>query len=95
VTAVHAGQAGAARPAGQPSPAWLRRYLSTADFERAARRRLPRAVYEFVSGGSEDGAACAPTAPEILKSDIQRNLALMGVQDIGGLSEASAAVRVG
>ena len=28
-------------------------YLSLADFESAARRRLPRAVYGFVSGGSE------------------------------------------
>ena len=33
----------------------LRRYLSAADFERAARRRLPRLVHEFVAGGTEDG----------------------------------------
>lgn len=32
----------------------LQRYLSVADFERAARRRLPRLVHAFVSGGCED-----------------------------------------
>ena len=32
----------------------LDRYLSLADFERAARQRLPRTVYGFVSGGTED-----------------------------------------
>jgi L-lactate dehydrogenase (cytochrome) len=29
-------------------------YLSVADFERAARRRLPRCVFEYVRGGTED-----------------------------------------
>ena len=57
MTAVHAGPAGGARQAGPPSPAWLRRYLNAADFERAAQRRLPRIVHEFVSGGSEDGVS--------------------------------------
>ena len=33
----------------------LNRILSLNDFDSAARRRLPRAVYGFVSGGSEDG----------------------------------------
>jgi len=32
----------------------LKRFLSLHDFDSAARRRLPRAVYGFVSGGSED-----------------------------------------
>ena len=32
----------------------LKRILSLHDFDLAARRRLPRAVYGFVSGGSED-----------------------------------------
>lgn len=41
--------------AGQPRRARLARYLSAADFERAARRRLPRLVHAFVAGGSEDG----------------------------------------
>lgn len=30
----------------------LKRLLSVADVERAARRRLPRSVYEFVRGSS-------------------------------------------
>lgn len=34
-------------------------YLSVADFERAARRKLPRAVYDFVAGGTEDGVSLA------------------------------------
>lgn len=33
----------------------LRAFLSVEDFQRAAQRRLPRAVYEYVSGGTEDG----------------------------------------
>lgn len=44
----------------QQSPAQaaaLRRFLSAADFERAARRRLPRLVHEFVAGGTEDGVS--------------------------------------
>jgi L-lactate dehydrogenase (cytochrome) len=32
----------------------LQRCLSVADFEKEARRRLPRSVYEFVRGGTED-----------------------------------------
>jgi L-lactate dehydrogenase (cytochrome) len=32
----------------------LSRYLSVADFERGARRFLPRSVFEFVRGGTED-----------------------------------------
>ena len=35
----------------------LQRYLSVADFERAARRRLPRLVHAFVAGGCEDDAS--------------------------------------
>ncbi len=38
-------------------PPRLRRYLSLEDFERAARRRLPRMLYGFVSGGVESDAA--------------------------------------
>ena len=32
----------------------LASYISVADFELAARRKLPRAVYSYVSGGTED-----------------------------------------
>nr|WP_299787830.1 alpha-hydroxy acid oxidase [Ramlibacter sp.] len=35
----------------------LDRFLSVADFERAARRRLPRLVHEFVAGGTEDSVS--------------------------------------
>ena len=35
----------------------LRHVLNLEDFERLVRRRLPRAVYGYVSGGSESGAA--------------------------------------
>jgi L-lactate dehydrogenase (cytochrome) len=38
-------------------PHALRRYLSLADFERAARRKLPRMLEGFVSGGVETDAA--------------------------------------
>ena len=32
----------------------LLRYLSLDDFERAARRHLPRPIFAYVSGGAED-----------------------------------------
>lgn len=32
----------------------LARYLSINDFRHAARRRLPRAVFDFIDGGAED-----------------------------------------
>lgn len=35
----------------------LNQYLSAEDFQRAARRRLPHAVYEYVAGGTEEGAS--------------------------------------
>src|ERR1700744_2358399 len=38
-------------------PRALQRYLSLADFERAARRKLPRMLEGFVSGGVETDAA--------------------------------------
>ena len=44
-------------PGHSSEPAALRRFLSAADFERAARRRLPRLVHEFVAGGTEDGVS--------------------------------------
>src|SRR5262245_1733653 len=37
-------------------PRAMRRYLSLADFERVARRRLPRTLEGFVSGGVETDA---------------------------------------
>ena len=37
----------------------LRQVLSLNDFERIARRRLPRPIYGFVSGGTEDGVSLA------------------------------------
>lgn len=33
----------------------MKRYLCLADFEPAARRKLPRCVYGFIKGGAEDG----------------------------------------
>ena len=38
-------------------PRRLRRYLSLADFEKAARRRLPRMIYGFIAGAVETDAA--------------------------------------
>ncbi len=38
-------------------PPRLRRILSLADFELAARRRLPRTIFAFLSGGAEDNAS--------------------------------------
>ena len=37
----------------------LRRYLSLDDFEATARRRLPRMLYGYISGGAENDAALA------------------------------------
>ena len=42
-----------------PLPRRLRRILSLADFEAAARRHLPRSMYSFVSGGAEDNISFA------------------------------------
>src|SRR5262245_32413072 len=38
-------------------PRHLRRYLSLADFEKTARRRLPRMIYGFIAGAVETDAA--------------------------------------
>ncbi len=45
-----------ARPAERP-PRNLRRFLSLEDFERAARRHLPRMLHGFISGASETDAS--------------------------------------
>src|SRR5438132_8061456 len=45
-----------ARPQSAVAPA-MRRYLSLADFETTARRRLPKMLYGFVAGGVETDAA--------------------------------------
>lgn len=41
------------------TPSRYRKYLSLADFERAARRRLPFMLYSFIAGGSEDEVSLA------------------------------------
>ncbi len=46
----------APRP-GETVPPGLRRFLSLADFEPVARRRLPRPIYGFIAGGVETDAA--------------------------------------
>ena len=38
-------------------PRALRRYLSLDDFEATARRRLPKFIYGYISGGAETDAA--------------------------------------
>jgi L-lactate dehydrogenase (cytochrome) len=43
--------------AGSTVPRAMRRYLSLEDFEPTARRRLPKFLYGFVSGGTETDAA--------------------------------------
>ncbi|WP_431097179.1 alpha-hydroxy acid oxidase [Polaromonas aquatica] len=43
-----------ARPAAPPG---LRNYLSLQDFERGARRHLPRPLFAYISGGAEDSAS--------------------------------------
>lgn len=40
-----------------PQPASLRNVLSLEDFERGARRRLPRPIFAYISGGAEDSAS--------------------------------------
>src|SRR3977135_3784136 len=40
-------------------PRALRRYLSLDDFEPTARRRLPKFLYGYISGGAETDAALA------------------------------------
>ena len=56
--------AGSAAPTGKERadpraalPRRLRRILSLADFEAAARRHLPHPIFEFLSGGAEDNAS--------------------------------------
>jgi L-lactate dehydrogenase (cytochrome) len=41
----------------RPVPRALRRYLSLDDFETTARRRLPKFLYGYISGGAETDAA--------------------------------------
>jgi L-lactate dehydrogenase (cytochrome) len=40
-------------------PSKFRKYLSLADFERAARRRLPHMLHSFIAGGAEDEISLA------------------------------------
>ena len=49
----------------------------------------------FLYGATVAGQAGVARVIEILRSEIQRNLALMGVAEIGRLAEGSAVVRVG
>lgn len=45
-------------PSARPAvPAGLRNYLSLQDFERGARRHLPRPLFAYISGGAEDSAS--------------------------------------
>ena len=41
------------------APSRFRKFLSLADFERAARRRLPHMLYSFIAGGAEDEVSLA------------------------------------
>jgi L-lactate dehydrogenase (cytochrome) len=45
--------------AGSAVPRALQRYLSLDDFEQTARRRLPKFLYGYISGGAETDAAVA------------------------------------
>jgi L-lactate dehydrogenase (cytochrome) len=45
--------------AGRAVPRALQRYLSLDDFEQTARRRLPKFLYGYISGGAETDAAVA------------------------------------
>ena len=47
------------RAAGMPVPRGLRNYLALDDFERVARRRLPRMIYGYVAGAVETNAGLA------------------------------------
>jgi L-lactate dehydrogenase (cytochrome) len=50
---------------GRAAPArasQFRKFLSLADFERAARRRLPWMLYSFIAGGSEDEVSLAASS---------------------------------
>ena len=44
---------------GPALPRRLRRILSLMDFEAAARRHLPHAIFAYLSGGAEDNASFA------------------------------------
>jgi len=50
------GAGAAARPQSKP-PRILRRMLALDDFEEPARRRIPRPIFGYVSGGAETNAA--------------------------------------
>ena len=46
-------------------PRRLRKILSLADFELAARKHLPRPIFGYVAGGAEDTIALRAAAPRI------------------------------
>jgi hypothetical protein len=46
----------------KPVPRALRRYLSLDDFEATARRRLPKLLYGYISGGARATPRFATTA---------------------------------
>ena len=46
-----------AEPSKVNLPVALRNMLSLHDFERAARRRLPRPIFGYIAGAAEDGAS--------------------------------------
>jgi len=57
-TTLRRSSAGGPAAARAPLPS-SKRFLSLADFEAAARRRLPRPLFEFVAGAAEENASLA------------------------------------
>jgi|GEM_PF-4363965 len=54
---------------------------SVMDYRERARRRLPRLAFDYLEGGAEDGL----TMLEILHTELQTTLRLLGCPDVNAL----------
>ena len=79
------GPAGARRGSSSGSARFADRWLSLDDFEKAARRRLPRALFGFIAGGAEreesldanrSGFARYSLVPQVLRDTSARSPAV-------------------
>jgi isopentenyl diphosphate isomerase/L-lactate dehydrogenase-like FMN-dependent dehydrogenase len=70
------------------------RFVTIEDFRLAARRRLPRAVFDYIDGGVRRGAD-AVRALEILRTDMVRTLRLLGCASLDELNWSHVQVPAG
>lgn len=68
-----------------PLPRRLRRILSLADFEAAARRHLPHPIFAYASGGAEDNASLAGNYAAFREFDLVPRVLV----DVSGRTQAT------